>query len=125
MARKRQSWQILTFSILMRRVCSFTYCYFHIIVSGKVFSYVKVKVNSLSCVNSLRPRGILRPWDSPSKNTGVGCHFFLQGVFLTQGSNLGLPHCGQILYCLSHQGSPGIMTRYKPMPECFSDDAAF
>ena len=36
----------------------------------------------------------------------VGCHFLLQGIFLTQGSNLGLPHCRQILYHLSHQGSP-------------------
>ena len=39
------------------------------------------------------------------KNTGVGCHFFLQGIFSTQGSNLGLPHCRQTSYCLSHQGS--------------------
>ena len=41
----------------------------------------------------------------PGKNTGVGCHFLLQGIFLTQGSNLGLPHCRQILYCLHHQES--------------------
>ena len=41
-----------------------------------------------------------------SKNTGVGCHFLLQGVSLTQESNLGLPHCRQTLYHLSHQGSP-------------------
>ena len=41
----------------------------------------------------------------PSKNTGVGSHFFLQGIFPTQGSNPGLQHCGQILYCMSHQGS--------------------
>ena len=43
--------------------------------------------------------------DSPGKNTGVGCHPLLQGIFLTQGSNPGLLHCGQILYRLSHQGS--------------------
>ena len=42
----------------------------------------------------------------PSRNTGVGCPSLLQGIFLTQGSNLDLPHCSQILYCLSHQGSP-------------------
>ena len=36
---------------------------------------------------------ILCPWDSPGKNTGVGCHFLLQGIFPTQGSNLGLLHC--------------------------------
>ena len=42
--------------------------------------------------------------DSPGKNTGVGCHAILQGIFLTQGSNPGLPHFRQILYHLSHQG---------------------
>ena len=46
------------------------------------------------------------PWDSPGKNTGVGCHFLLQGIFPTQGSNLGLLHCRQILYQLSPQGKP-------------------
>ena len=40
-------------------------------------------------------------WDSPSKNTGLGSHFFVQGIFLTQGLNPGLPYCKQILYCLS------------------------
>ena len=40
--------------------------------------------------------------DSPGKNTGVGCHALLQGIFQTQESNLGLPHCRQILYYLSH-----------------------
>ena len=40
------------------------------------------------------------------QNTGVGCRFLLQGIFPTQGLNLGLPHCRQMLYCLSHQGSP-------------------
>ena len=44
--------------------------------------------------------------DSPGKNTGVGCHFLLQEIFQTQGSNPGLLHCRQILYLLSYQGSP-------------------
>ena len=43
--------------------------------------------------------------DSPGKNTGVGCHAFLQGILPTQGSNPGLPHCRWILYHLGHQGS--------------------
>ena len=60
---------------------------------------------------TLRPHGpwptwLLRPWDFPGKNTGVGCHFLLQGIFPTQGLNPGLPHCRQTLYPLSHQGSP-------------------
>ena len=36
----------------------------------------------------LWPARLLPPWESPGKNTGVGCHFLLQGIFLTQGSNL-------------------------------------
>ena len=42
--------------------------------------------------------------DSPGKNTGVGSHSLLLGIFPTRGSNLGLLHCRQILYQLSHQG---------------------
>ena len=41
--------------------------------------------------------------DSPGKNTGVGCHFLLQGIFPTQGSNPDPPHCRQILSQLKHQ----------------------
>ena len=42
----------------------------------------------------------------PGKNTGVCCHSLLQGIFPTQRLNLGLLHCRQILYQLSHQASP-------------------
>ncbi|XDA86624.1 hypothetical protein R6Z07F_016361 [Ovis aries] len=64
--------------------------------------------------DSLRPHGLwparlLGPWNSPGKNSGVGCRFLLQGLFPTEGSNLGLPHCRQILYPLSHQGSPKLL----------------
>ena len=47
---------------------------------------------------------LLCPWDFPGKSPGVGCHFLLQRIFLTQGSNPGLPHCRQMLYHLSHKG---------------------
>ena len=46
----------------------------------------------------LQPTRLLCPWDFPGKRTGMGCHFFLQGIFPTQGSNLGLPHCRLILH---------------------------
>ena len=70
----------------------------------------KVKVKSLSRVT-------VTPWTVahqappsmkffPGKSTGVGYHFLLQGIFPTQGSNPGLLHCRQTLYCLSHQGIP-------------------
>ena len=48
-----------------------------------------------------QPARVLCPRDSPGKNTGVGCHALLQGIFPTQGLNLGLLHCKQILYHLS------------------------
>ena len=44
--------------------------------------------------------------DPLGKNTGMGCQFLLQGIFLTQESNLGLLYCRQILYQLSYEGSP-------------------
>ena len=48
------------------------------------------------------------PWDFPSKNTGVGFHSLLQGIFPTQGSNPVLPYSRQILYRLSHQGNQSV-----------------
>ena len=71
----------------------------------------------LSMSNSLRSHGLdltrlLCPWDHPNKNAGVGCHFLLQGIFLTQGLTwcllclLCLLHWRQILYQLCHLGSP-------------------
>ena len=52
--------------------------------------------------NYLQPHGLwptrlLCPWDSPGKNTAVGCHALLQGILPTQGSNPGVPHCRRIL----------------------------
>ena len=72
---------------------------------------VEVKVSHSVLLDSLCPQGleptrVLCPWDYPGKITGVGCHFLLQGILLTQGLNPGLLHCRQILYHLSHQGSP-------------------
>ena len=68
--------------------------------------FEKWKWKSLSRVvsDSLWP-----PWNSPGQITGVGSLSLLQGIFATQGSNPGLPHCGWILYQLSHEGSPRIL----------------
>ena len=55
------------------------------------------------------PPGSFAHGDSPGKNTGIGCHALFQGIFPTQGSNTGLLHCRQILYHLSHEGSPKIL----------------
>ena len=59
--------------------------------------------------DSLWPNGLYSPWNSLGQNTGVGSLSLLQGIFWTQGSNPGLPHCRWILYKLSHQGSSRIL----------------
>ena len=61
-------------------------------------------LSQFSSVQSLsRVQLFETPWDSPGKRTGVGCHFLLQGIFPTQGSNPGLPCCRQtLIYRLSH-----------------------
>ena len=69
-------------------------------------SYESERVSCSVILNSLRSHGLylarfLYPWNSPGKNTGVGCHSHLQGIFLTQGYNPGLLHCRHILYQLS------------------------
>ena len=51
------------------------------------------------------------PWNSLDQNAGVGSLSLLQGIFPTQGSNPGLPHCRQILNQLSHKGNPGASFR--------------
>ena len=56
--------------------------------------------------DSLWPHGLYSPYNSLGQNTRVGSLSLLQGNFPTQGSNPGLLHCRQILYHLSHKGSP-------------------
>ena len=59
--------------------------------------------------NSLQTHGLYSAWNSPGQDTRMGSGSFLQGIIPTQGSNPGLPHSRQILYQLSHQGSPRIL----------------
>ena len=63
------------------------------------------KWKSLSRVRLCGRHGLQSPRSSPGQNTGVSSCSLLQGIFPTQGSNPGLPHCRRILYQLSHQGS--------------------
>ena len=78
-------------------------------------------VSSLVTSTSLQPHGLeptrlLCPWDSPGKNTGVGCHFLLQGIFPTQGLNPGLLQCRKILYHLNYQESIQVGSAFSPIP---------
>ena len=73
--------------------------------------------------HGLQPTRLPCPWDSPGKNTAVGCHFLLQGIFLTQGSDLHLLcllNCRQILYLLSHHASLRNPKLSHVPSECFS-----
>ena len=77
----------------------------------KLNEFIRTKVLSCSVMSDslwrhgLQHAGLLCPWDSPAKNTGVGSQFLLQGIFPTQWLNPGLLHCRQVLHYLSHQGS--------------------
>ena len=85
------------------RACLFLEMFF------TTLTHQKCKVVVLSRVQLCEtPRTLVPPppppWNSPDKNTGVDSHSLLLGIFPTQGSNLGLLHCRQILYYLSRQG---------------------
>ena len=106
----------LVSSIISKNFHPFIFSFFHLSIFFRVFIHsasIQKKVRSVSrsvmsdsLRQGLQPTRLLCPWDFPGKNTGVGCHFLLQGIFPTQGSNSGLLHCRQILYHLRHQGSP-------------------
>ena len=80
-------------------------------VSIWLISPIRESVSCTDMSSSLWPHGLypsrlLCPWDSSGKNTGGYSHSLLLGIFPTQGSNPGLLHCRQIIYCQSHRGRP-------------------
>ena len=79
---------------------------FFIVVVPVYLPTVKWSESCSLVSDSLWPHGLYSPWNSPSQNTGVGSCSLLQGIFPTQGSNPGLPHCRWILYHLSHNTFP-------------------
>ena len=76
----------------------------------KCYSFMS---DSLQSHQPSQPARLLSPWNSPGKNTGVGSHSFLQGIFPTQGMNLGLPKCRQILYPYKARVSKDLTTIYQ------------
>ena len=68
------------------------------------YDFFDVVLITQSCLTLCDPKDCSPPGSSvlgilQARNTGAGCHSLLQGIFLTQGLNSGLPHCGQILLC--------------------------
>jgi len=73
--------------------------------------------------HELQPSRLLCPWDYPGKNTGVGCHFLLPGIFPTQGLNPCLLHRRQILYHFElpkWMKTPCYRTGLRPSSKCFT-----
>ena len=79
---------VITQLLLLSRVS----CYLH--------------ANTLLRLQGLQPTRLLCPWDFPGKNTRMGCHFLLQGIFLTWGSNPSILYRQVDSLPLSHQGRP-------------------
>ena len=83
------------------------------------------------------PSGLLCPWDSPGKNTGVGCRSLPQGIFPTQGWNPCLPCCRQILYhwatgeprmaCRQASSPPSLLHTQPPpgLPWCLVNESSW
>ena len=101
---------------LVPHLCSV--CAHSLVLSGKhrskylistVLCLVAQLCPTLGDTMNCSPPGCSVYGDSPDKNTRVGYHDLLQGIFPTQGWNPGLLHWRRILYCLSHQGIPRIL----------------
>ena len=106
--------------VFLELSCSFD----HPVVVGNLISgssaFSKSSLNIWKFSVHVQTR-LLCPWNSPGKNTGVGCHSLCQGIFptqeyRTQGNNPALPRCRQILCHLSQQGSPKAFFRRLEKP---------
>ena len=103
----------------IKRYCSRVFMATNLKEFGRLILAISASPSHVCSVlsDSLRPHGpqpakLLCPWDFPGKNTGMGCRFILQGIFLTQGSNpslLSLLHWQAYTLPLSHLGSPSIL----------------
>ena len=86
-------------------------CTIHVLLGLYIAFYFGGSIESEICSvmsYSLWPHGLYSPRNSPGQKIGVNLSL-LQGIFPTQGSNPGVPHCRKIPYHLSHQGSPRIL----------------
>ena len=117
--QKNKEWYIklyLQYNLVMYHICLQE-------KNGKQFFQMLIEItsacenesisHSVMCHSSefygLQTARLLCPWNSPSKKTRVGSHFFLQRIFFTQGSNPHLLHWKQILYHVSHHNELQIL----------------
>ena len=112
------------FSLFMTKNEFLLYLYWKNRVIKLSFSLVQLNRSVVSdslWPHELQHTRLLCPWESPGKNTGVGCHAFLRGIFPTQESNLCLPHllhCRWVLYHWATEEAPNIYTFIKVKQKC-------
>ena len=88
----------MTYSVVLFSSMQHNDSVIHVCMHVKLLQSCPTLCHPVDCC----PPGSSVHGDSPGKNTGVGCHALLQGIFPTQGLNPVLPHCRQILCHLSH-----------------------
>ena len=105
--RSRSSWA-QWLALPGSRACRLQYLWYMGLVAPRHVDLPRVSEVAQSCPTPCDPMDtrLLCPWDFLGKSIGVVCHFLLQGIFPTQGSNPGLSHCRQTLYRLSHEDLP-------------------
>ena len=102
---KCSKFSVLFTYILYRKVKEKTRKHFYVSLCSPIKSCL-ILCDPMDC----SPTRLLCPWDFPGKNTGVSCHFLLQGVFLTQGLNpMSLLRWQAGSLPLSHQGRPWLL----------------
>ena len=104
----KPAFSLSSFTFIKRVFSSFLFSAirYHLYICVLVTQSCLTLCNPMECSPRVR---LLCPWNFPGKNIGAGCRFLLQGIFPTQGLNLGFPNYGQILYLLSHQRSPSFL----------------
>ena len=96
---------VLSFIISLNKKLFLSYLWPPFHFCWNITKWKLVAQSCLTLCDPVEPARLL----CPGKNTGVGCYSFLQRTVPTQGLNLGLSHCRQILYHLRHQESPNWM----------------
>ena len=116
---ERTSWPTICVCVCVciHYICMYIYIYNYIYVGSEMAQLCPTLCDPMFC--SLPGSSIL--WIFLARVTGEDCHFLLQGIFPTQGLNPHLPHCRQMLYRLSHQGSLSIYVYMY----CFSSVQSF
>ena len=109
---------MMLYASIIVLLCAFTYSLIHSF-NDQVYVYsVTQPCPTLLQHHGMQPSRLLCPWAFPGENTGVGCHFLLQGIFLTQGSNPNFLHCRQITPASLGKTNIQVLNKYYCQEPC-------